>query len=58
MNFLRQGNLLTQIKNYFSFSSSQRIQEEEKNNKEPAKLDESSATCSFGKEDPGTTYPI
>lgn len=58
MNFLRQGNLLAQIKDYFSFSHNKRIQEEEKNTKEPVKLEESTATCSFSKEDSGTTEPI
>jgi hypothetical protein len=58
MNFLRQGNLLSQIKNYFSFSTNQRIQEEEKNTKEPVKLDESSTSCSFEKDNSGTIYLI
>ena len=56
MHYLRQGNLLGQLKSYFSSSSSSKIKEEGVEDKEPAKLDESTSSVRFGHEDEGTTF--
>ena len=58
MHYLRQGNLLAQLKSYFSSSSSSKIKEEGVEDKEPAKLDESTSSVRFGHEDEGKMFFI
>lgn len=55
MNYLRQGNILTQIKNYFSIRFGKNNNEESANEKEKVKLEEGSSVR-YGHEDSSTSF--